>query len=292
MLKKLVFILLLKRLISDNRAWNREDCLAGVFFCLLILCVLSVNLVYGKEQKTDNVGIYQQLGQTVPLDLTFYDEAGSAVKLGSIINQPTILSLVYYQCHRICPQVLAGLAMAVSELNLIPDKDYKLITLSFDAKDDPQTAYQVKRNYITAINKPFPEEAWKFLTGNSENIEKITEALGFKYRKEMHGFIHPVVLVILSPNGKIIQYIYVSKYLYGVSYPITFPPIELKIALSNASQGNIYKTDEQTPLFCFPHKPSQENMFFTVLKISGIIMILILLIFITYLMATSKKVGE
>jgi protein SCO1/2 len=254
-----------------------------------MLSFLFINPAHGEEAKQDEIGINERLGQNVPLDLIFYDESGSPVKLSALIDRPTILSLVYYHCDHICPQVLEGLARAIPKLDLVLGKDYKLITISFDAEDNSKTAREAKNNYITAIKSPFPEDAWKFLTGNTENIKKITDSLGFKYKKDMHGFIHPVVLVILSPDGKIIRYIHVSKYLYGVAYPVTFPQVELKTALSDASQGKISKSDKQPLLFCFPHTPAKENKFFTILKISGIVMILIIILFLMYLIATSKK---
>jgi protein SCO1/2 len=284
--------LLLKRLILNNDAREEGGSLVRIFICLLMLSFLFINPAHGEEAKQDEIGINERLGQNVPLDLIFYDESGSPVKLSALIDRPTILSLVYYHCDHICPQVLEGLARAIPKLDLVLGKDYKLITISFDAEDNSKTAREAKNNYITAIKIPFPEDAWKFLIGNTESIKKITDSLGFKYKKDMHGFIHPVVLVILSPDGKIIRYIHVSKYLYGVAYPVTFSPVELKTALSDASQGKISKSYKQPLLFCFPHTPAKENKFFTILKISGIVMILVIILFLMYLIATSKKMRE
>src|SRR5690349_12282874 len=51
----------------------------------------------GKPRQLENVGIDQRLNEQVPLDLTFRDEAGNAVKLGDYFgSKPVVLSLVYY----------------------------------------------------------------------------------------------------------------------------------------------------------------------------------------------------
>jgi protein SCO1/2 len=140
------------------------------------------------------------------------------------------------------------------------------------------------------MNSPFPEDAWKFLTGSSENIKKIAEAVGFTYKKEMHGFIHPVVIALLSPDGKITRYIHVSRYSYGAAYPVTLSPLDLRLSLADASQGKICRSDREALLYCFPHEPASEGKFFTVLKISGITTIFFIVSFLIYLKATSKRI--
>jgi len=61
------------------------------------------------------VGIDQRLDQQVPLDLTFRNESGAAVALGSLFRgKPVILNLVYYKCPMLCTLVLNGLLSATS----------------------------------------------------------------------------------------------------------------------------------------------------------------------------------
>ena len=108
-----------------------------------------------------------------------------------LIDKPTILTLVYYHCSHICPQMLLGLSEVLAKLEMIPGKDYRVITISLDETDTPEDARNQKINYIKAINGPFPDDSWNFLTGNGENIRKIAETIGITFRKEVHGFIHP-----------------------------------------------------------------------------------------------------
>jgi hypothetical protein len=48
--------------------------------------------------------------------------------------------------------------------------------VSFDASDTPRIAREAKTNYLKAIGRPFPEDAWKFLTGPERSIHDLTEA--------------------------------------------------------------------------------------------------------------------
>src|ERR1700692_4393189 len=97
--------------------------------------VLAQGARYGKKTRGDpaqdhlpdvlnTVKIDQRLGQQLPLDATFLDEAGKTVKLGDHFGKkPVILSLVYYQCQILCMEDLNGLVGALEMVNLTPGKD-------------------------------------------------------------------------------------------------------------------------------------------------------------------------
>ena len=260
------------------------------FPLVAILCLLICKSVFAYAEKTsDNIGIDEKLGQSIPLDLTFRDEKGTDVKLRNLVDKPTVLTLVYYHCSHICPQMLLGLAEVLSKLELVPGRDYKVVTLSFDDMDTPATAGDLKRNYVKAINKPFPEDSWRFLTGDRENIKKISDAAGIKYKKVMHGFIHPEVLIFLSRDGKITRYLHVSKFEYGVGYPVTFLAADFSGALADASKGIVSAGIKRTPLLCFPHEPSLQEKFFRILGILGMVTILLLVSLFIYLKVAGNK---
>ena len=259
-------------------------------FCLLILSVLVPSAVYGQAGGSDEAGLHENLGQNVPLDLVFRDESGSPVKLGDIIDRPAVLTLVYYHCSHICPQMLFGISNVLAKINLVPGRDYRLITLSFDETDTPDDARAQKVNYLKAISGNFSETAWKFLTGGRDDIKRISQAAGIKYRPVMHGFVHPEVLVFLSPHGKITGYMHVSTSSYGVQYPVVFSPVEFAGAIAAASKGNIGNHVTKTPLLCFPHEPEQQAKFYRMLSIFGGITLLIMIALFSYLSVANRKI--
>src|ERR1700690_4180774 len=116
-----------------------------------MMSVLFSSTAFGHEMEVQaGLGIVEKTGATIPMDILFHDENGATLKLGDIITKPTILSLVYLTCDHLCPQVLGGLAVALPGLKMSPGTDYQLITISFDAHDDPSIALQKKANYIKA----------------------------------------------------------------------------------------------------------------------------------------------
>jgi protein SCO1/2 len=216
--------------------------------------------------------------------------------LGDFLGKPAILVIVYYTCEHVCPQMLGGLSQALPRLAFMPEKDYRVITVSIDASDTPKIAQAAKKNYIKAIgpfdraqDKTFPEDGWKFLTGPKESIHDLTEAVGFSYRTDIHGFTHPVVLVFLSPGGKISGYYYVTKFQYGQAYPISFSSFDLNVALTEATQGRAVTGLKKAVLYCFSHEPPGQSKFFNFMAVVGIITLIAMVSFFVYLQVTAKK---
>jgi protein SCO1/2 len=133
--------------------------------------------------------------------------------------------------------------------------------------------------YLKMIERPFPEEAWRFLTGDQENIRKLTESIGFHFRREGKNFLHPVLLVILSSDGKITRYIYGTDLL----------PFDLKMGLLEASQGRTGPTIGKVLRFCFSYDPKGRKYVFNTLKVTGIVTLAFALSFILFLVLKGKR---
>ncbi len=261
-----------------------------VLWILLVPAGLAAHEELTPEQAAAaGVGIDDRTGQTIPADIVLLDENGVKVHLGDLLGRPVILSLVYYTCDRICPQMLAGIARALPSLSLAPDRQFRVLTVSFDETDTPKIAHSKKNDFMTAIGKPFPEAAWRFLSGRKADIDRLTEATGFRYRRDSHGFIHPVALVILSPEGKITRYMQVTKYEYGQAYPITFSPFDLDVALTEAAQGKAVTGIQKAVLYCFAHEPAGLEKFFGILSVMGAFTLAAMVALFIYLKVTEKR---
>ena len=233
------------------------------------------------EQSKDlsGVGIDEKLGQFVPLDLTFNDEVGNQVTLKQLIHTPTILTPVYLHCPNVCSLLLQNLADILNRLPAEPDKEYRVISVSFDETEKPDLALQKKRTYLKMIQKPFPEDAWSFLTGDKDNIGKVTDAIGFHFKRVGQDFEHPVALIILAPDGKIV------RYMYGAD-PL---PFDLKIALVEASQGRIGPTIAKVVRFCFSYDPKANKLVFNMLRVTGTVTLFFALLFIVFLLFKGRR---
>ncbi len=253
---------------------------------LLVFIALACGVKEGCAEDggyQDAVGLEERAGQFIPSDLVFRDERGDTVMLKSLMEKPSVLILTYYTCSHICPQMLGGLAEVLNKLPFQPGKDYGLITLSFDESDTPEDARSQKANYVRAANMPFPEGAWKFLTGEGNAIRKLSEAVGIRVKRADHGFVHPEVLIFVAPGGRITRYLPVSKYHYGVAYPVTFSEVDLVTGITEAAQGKVSTAAKKEPLYCFLHEPVQQKRFFSMLRISGVITLALLFLLFFFL---------
>jgi protein SCO1/2 len=269
----------------------------------VFICILTGGIAQGHQDSVkENPGITEKTGQYVPLDLTFRSENDIPVKLSSIVTKPTILVLAYFTCDSICPQILGGLATAIGNIKFTPGTDYKLLTISFDEDDTPLIAKENKVNYLKATGMPFPPDAWHFLTGDKENIKRLTEAVGFRFKKELitgtvgfstrqesRGYIHPSVLIFLAPDGKIIRYLYVEKSHYGTLAPIAFSTVEITSSLQAAAQGKGQPGTINPLLLCFPGLSANEARFYTLTVSIGTATLICILAFYIYLRRTSRK---
>jgi protein SCO1/2 len=249
---------------------------------LLWVAFFLQNMAYAHvEQPKDlsGIGIDEKLGQVIPLHLTFYDENGHPVSLKQLIHRPTILAPVYYSCPNVCSFLLFNLTGVINKMPSEAGKEYQVLTFSFDETEKPTLALEKKRMYLKMIEKSFPEEAWRFLTGDKETIHKLTDAIGFHFKRQGQDFLHPVSLVILSPEGKITRYIYGTEFL----------PFELKMALLEASEGRVGPTLSKVLRFCFSYDPQGRKYVFNTLKVTGIVTLLFALSLILFLVFKGKR---
>ncbi len=251
-----------------------------VLLLVLFLAPVSPALAHEAKPGKADIALEEKLGSVIPADISLKDENGGPVNLRSLVDRPTIVAPVYLHCSHVCPLLLTNLAGTLGKLDLMrPGKDFRVIALSFDHQEGPEVAREKKPNFIAAVGRPFPADAWPFLTGDDRNIRKFTDAVGFKFQRDGEDFSHPVVLIVLAPGGK------VTRYLYGT----TFLPFELTMALTEAAQGKTGSPAARVLNYCFSYDPLRKSYVFNILKVVGTVMILTFISFFIYLMVTTKK---
>jgi protein SCO1 len=234
------------------------------------------------QEKTTPVGIVEKLGQYVPMDVELYDESGNLVQLQSIINKPTIITFVYYKCPGICSPLLTEVTKIVEKLDLELGKDYQILTLSFDHNERPELAQEKKDNYLSEIKKTVNPNGWRFLTGDSVNIHRFTNAAGFYFTKNGKDWVHAATLIAVSPTGK------VTRYLYGVHQL----PLDVKLAVMEASEGKTSPAISKVLNFCYAYDPEGKHYTFNVVRISGVVIVGLVAVFMFVFVVRPKKRTE
>ena len=272
--------------VKGNISKSRLYPLYPLAFIIGLIFLLSQGKAFAEVQNVPNlppdaeIGVVEHLGEFAPLDLNFRNENGDTVLLRDVVNKPTVVSLVYFNCPGLCSPLLGGMVDVLDRMSLKPGTDYKALTISFDPTDTPELAREKKKNYFKAFKHgPFPEKDWLWLTGDSVSIKKFTDAVGFKYKKEGKQYIHAGALIVLSSDGKI------SRYLRGIE----FQPFDLKMAITEASQGRVGPTISKVLLYCFSYDPAGKRYAFNFMKVGGTIFLFFVVVFIGFLTIRGKK---
>jgi len=195
-----------------------------------------------------DVGLDQKLGESIPLDLVFRDEAGADVRLSQYFGKrPVILSLVYFNCPMLCGMTTDGLVRSVRALRFEPGTDYEILSVSFDPKETPEMASEKKRTVMAQYGRKSGPGGWHFLTGDAASIAALTQAVGFRYvwDAEQKQFAHATGVTLLTPQGR------VARYFFGIEYPAK----DLRLALIEASEERIGTVVDQVLLLCFHYDP-------------------------------------
>lgn len=254
-----------------------------LFFVHLFL-VISLFAYPGFSQESSptagDVGIDEKLGETVPMDMLFFDEYGKAVTLGELIGgKPTIISIVYYRCPGLCSPLLTGLTDVVNKVDLEPGDDFNVLTISMDHTEDYHLATEKKKNYIASMNRTMDFNDWRFLTADSVNAKRITDVIGWRYQQQGKDFMHGAALTVVSPEGKIV------RYLFGTDYNV----FDLKMAILEASEGRVGTSIAKVMQICFTYDPDGRKYTLNVTRISGGIVIFLIGVFAVVFLVKKKK---
>lgn len=225
------------------------------------------------------VGIDEKLGATIPLDLVLKGEDGQPVTLRQLIDKPTLLTLNYFRCAGICTPQLSGVAEVLNRTEAIPGKDFQVLTVSFDGRDEPEIAAQKRTNYLGEITRPFPPAAWRFLTGPDATTRALADAVGFKFKQVDNDFVHAAAIIFISPQGK------VTRYMYGTTYV----PADLQMAAQEAARGEAQPTINKFLKFCFSYDPAGRKYVLNSTTIGATVIILAALAFVATLVRRGRK---
>jgi len=249
---------------------------------LLLTFIVCFTLTISSNAQVDQsleVGIIEHLGSTIPLDLVFNNEKSEKVTLRQLINKPTVLSFVYFDCPGLCSPLLEGVGSVIQKSDLKLGIDYQVITISFNFRDTPEKAKEKKNKFVSRYSKG-KGDGWIFLTTDSATIFKITDATGFKTKAVGLDFVHPSAIIAISPQGMI------TRYLYG----ITFLPIDFKMAILEANKEQPRTSIQKIMMICYTYDPENKRFALDVTKITGSLIIFFLLVFIVvYLIKPKKK---
>lgn len=226
------------------------------------------------------------IGRMVDRDLEFVDERGYPYQLKQLFpgEKPVVLMLGYYSCPAMCGQVLDAVFWSLSEVELEPEDDYKILTVSIDPKEDAGIAKQRKAAFLPRLMKTGGESAWRVLTGAEEATAALAERVGFNYywSEATKQFAHPPSVIFLTPEGKVSRVI-VNTY---------FEPEDMRLALVEASEGTLGSFWDQVKLNCLTFDPRTNTYSvtaMTLMRIGGVVTVVALAAMIWIMLRRERR---
>jgi len=249
-------------------------------FCAIFAIVICSATGFSQDPPAGvlaEIGIDQKLNAPVPMDLVFKDESGQETRLGDYFpGKPVILSLVYFECPMLCSLTLNGLVKALRPLTFTIGNEFDVLTISFDPTEKQDLARAKKQTYVKDYGRPVAASGWHFLTGSGDSIRRLTDAVGYRYKRDeyTHQWAHVSAILVLTPDGR------VSQYLYGME----FSSRDLRLSLVQASQNKIGKFVDRILLYCYHYNPETGRyglVIMTTVRLAGLATVFALALFIT-----------
>ena len=231
------------------------------------------------------VAFDQNLDAQVPLDLSFRDESGRAVRLADYFGKkPVILTLVYYRCPLLCGLELQGLARSLKPLAMSAGDQFEIVTISIDPEETPDLAAAKKAAYLQRYGRPGAERGWHFLTGKAPEITRLARTAGFRYVYDPRStlYTHAAGLVVLTPPGRI------ARYFYGIDYP----PRDLQFALMEASARRIGSPIARVLLFCYHYDAATGKYTLAVFRLTQVLGIATVLALASYMLVMFRRARD
>jgi protein SCO1/2 len=225
------------------------------------------------------VGIDEKLGTRLPPDLIFRDEDGRPLRLRDLLTRPTVIAPVYYRCPNVCHFLQGELAQVLPQLNLTAGGDYQVLSISFDETETAELARRNRDTYLAVAGGKIPAAGWRFLTGEPAAIRTLTDAIGYHFQRVGSDFQHPVAIIVISPDGTIVRYLYGTRIL----------PKDLALALMEAKEGHVGTTIRKMVQYCFSYDPEQKTYIFNLLRVSATVILITLGAFLAFLLLAGKK---
>lgn len=223
--------------------------------------------VHKEPAKNDSTAamafVDEKLGSIIPEGIMFRDESGQMVDIRSLMDKPTLIAPVYFTCPNVCNILQSSIARVLPQMAMHPVSEYRVLSVSFDEMDTPELAAHRKNNYIAAMHNNFPPDGWRFLTGSKESVDTFMNAIGYHFTRAGKDFIHPIVIVIASPDGKIVRYLYGNNFL----------PFDTAMALTEAAQGKVGLSLKRMVSYCFAYDPQGKRYVLDIMRIAGFVVL-------------------
>ncbi|HEV7417466.1 MAG TPA: SCO family protein [Tianweitania sediminis] len=212
-------------------------------------------------------GIDNRAGAPVPLDGTFLQASGTPITLRELSEgKPLVLVPVVHDCPNICGTTLRGVADSIEQIRFVPGRDFTLVAFGIDPREQPAAAQRNLDELGRSARQLVETGGIHALTGAEGTIRAVTDAMGFRYafNPDADQYAHLAATAVLTPDGRL------SRWLYGLAPD----PTDLRLALTEAGDGQVGSFADQLLLLCYHYDPvtgRYGSTIWTILRTGGVV---------------------
>ncbi len=264
----------------------------------ILICLLSIMISYTFKNDIikskhaippimQNTDILNYSGKFISLNTPFINHNGITRTLSHYFkqNKAIILTLGYYKCPMLCNLLLNALSETIQNIHLMIGQNFNIISISINHNENYHLAQQKRKNYLTTLHDKSlqsNDNIWPFLTGNKNNINLLTQQIGFQFKYDIMSkeYIHSAGVFLLSSQGQIIQ----------IFYGIQFDADKITKAIINASNQKVTSKVDKLILSCFHYFSDSHRYGTYIFKITKFIALTIL--FLLFILIVIMKYLE
>ena len=149
-------------------------------------------LLCGGAQAAWSQAIYQADGR-------WLDDKAQSYKLEALHGTPTVLTMAYGACRRVCSTSLRML----EALQGVADQRHvalNFVVVGIDPGQDRPADWADYR-----ASRKLTRTNWQFLTGDEQSVLQMANGLGVHYWRYGDHTLHDFKIVLLSPDGKLVR---------------------------------------------------------------------------------------
>jgi protein SCO1/2 len=164
--------------------------------------------------------------------------------------------------------------------DVVPGIDYNALTISINADETWRDAQAEKANYLQLFQRrSIDPNSWQYCVADSATIAKLTGISGFLFQRVGVEFAHTGALIIVSPKGKIVRYLYGTEHL----------KFDFKMALNEALAERPGATITKVLEYCFSYDPAGRTYVFNFTRVAGTIVLILLFLFVLVFLVRRRR---
>lgn len=176
------------------------------FTCLLLATALTASGDDNKPccppepPKEEAVAAAYSAESLYQIGVTFTDDAGRSVALGTLRGRPVVIAMFFASCHYACPLLVADMTRIRDGLPPAERERVALVLVSFDTvRDTPEALRRYRAERLL-------DRQWMLLHGDDDAVRELAALLGVKYRQETDGqFAHSNLITVLNAAGEVVH---------------------------------------------------------------------------------------